>query len=149
MTIRELKKTDFQQWSALRTLLWPDCPITETEEAFHSYFTKTRNKKQKILVAGNDAGNLVAFLEGAIRSDYVEGADTSPVGYVEGIFVVTEYRKRGSGQSLVDQFSSWVKSKNITEMGSDCDLDNMDSLHFHIAIGFKEVSRYIHFIKKL
>lgn len=147
--IRELTKQDFQQWSALRLLLWPDCPIDETEEAFHFYFSKARNKRQKILVTENEAGNLIAFLEGAIRSDYVEGADTSPVGYVEGIFVVMEYRNWGIGQSLVDQFSFWLKSKNITEMGSDCDLDNTASLRFHMAIGFKKASRNIHFIKKL
>lgn len=147
--IRELTKQDFQQWSGLRLLLWPDCPIDETEEAFHFYFSKAKNNRQKILVAENKAGNLVAFLEGTIRSDYVEGADTSPVAYVEGIFVAPEYRNRGIGQSLVEQFSAWVKSQNITEMGSDCDLGNTESLRFHIAIGFKEASRNIHFIKKL
>ena len=37
----------------------------------------------------------VGFAECQLRYDYVEGTDSSPVGYLEGIFVKEEFRHRG------------------------------------------------------
>ena len=38
---------------------------------------------------------LSGFAQCGLRFDYVEGTDSSPVGYLEGIFVLEEYKKRG------------------------------------------------------
>ena len=40
-------------------------------------------------------GSPVAFAQCQLRYDYVEGTDSSPVGYLERIFVAEEYRKNG------------------------------------------------------
>ena len=37
----------------------------------------------------------IAFAQCGMRHDYVEGTDSSPVGYLEGIFVSNGYRKQG------------------------------------------------------
>ena len=37
----------------------------------------------------------IAFAQCQLRHDYVEGTDSSPVGYLEGIFVSEGYRKQG------------------------------------------------------
>ncbi len=36
-----------------------------------------------------------------MRTDYVEGTESSPVGYLEGIFVKEEYRKNGYAKELL------------------------------------------------
>lgn len=41
------------------------------------------------------------------------------------------------------------KGKGCTEFASDCELDNLDSLHFHQAMGFAEANRIICFTKPL
>ena len=38
-------------------------------------------------------GCAVGFAQCGLRRDYVEGTDSSPVGYLEGIFIKEEYRK--------------------------------------------------------
>lgn len=43
----------------------------------------------------------------------------------------------------------WAKEHCCTEFASDCEVDNLASEQFHKAIGFKEVSRNIHFVKPL
>ncbi len=41
------------------------------------------------------------------------------------------------------------KEKKCTEFASDCELDNEDSLKFHLAMGFEEANRIICFRKEI
>lgn len=91
----------------------------------------------------------IAFAQCQLRHDYVEGTDSSPVGYLEGIFVAEGYRKKGYATELLTECEKWAKEKGCNEFASDCELDNDDSLKFHIAMGFEETNRIICFKKKM
>ena len=91
----------------------------------------------------------IGFCEIFLRRDYVEGTDSSPVGYVEGIFVLPAYRGRHIAKELITLGENWAKEKGCAEFASDCELTNVQSLQFHLKIGFKEANRNIHFVKKL
>lgn len=91
----------------------------------------------------------VGFAQCGLRCDYVEGTETSPVGYLEGIFVQAEHRHKGYASALLSACEAWAKSQGCTEFASDCELDNTDSLQFHLATGFQEANRIICFTKKL
>ena len=41
------------------------------------------------------------------------------------------------------------KAKGCAEFAGDCELDNAESLRFHLAVGFEETNRIICFKKKL
>ena len=84
-----------------------------------------------------------------LRFDYVEGTDSSPVGYLEGIFVLEEYKKRGYAKELLGECQNWAKDQGCLEFASDCELDNEDSLKFHLKMGFAEANRIICFTKSL
>ena len=91
----------------------------------------------------------IAFAQCQLRHDYVEGTESSPVGYLEGIFVSEGYRKSGYAAQLLSECEKWAKEKGCTEFASDCELDNADSLRFHLAVGFEEANRIICFRKDL
>ena len=91
----------------------------------------------------------VGFAQCQIRTDYVEGTQTSPVGYLEGIFVVETYRHYGYAKELLKECEKWAKEKSCTEFASDYELDNVDSLRFHMAMGFEEANRIICFKKNI
>ena len=91
----------------------------------------------------------VAFAQCQLRYDYVEGTDSSPVGYLEGIFVLEAYRKSGYAAELLKACEDWAREKGCTEFASDCELDNAESLSFHLALGFEEANRIICFKKDL
>lgn len=91
----------------------------------------------------------VGFAQCQLRYDYVEGTETSPVGYLEGIFLEEEYRGKGYAKELLSECQKWAKEKGCLEFASDCELDNATSLKFHIAMGFEEANRIICFTKKL
>ena len=57
--------------------------------------------------------------------------------------------KKGIAKALVLKGEEWAKSKNCEEFASDCEVENIESYLFHQQIGFREVSRNIHFVKKI
>ncbi len=91
----------------------------------------------------------IGFSQCQLRHDYVEGTDSSPVGYLEGIFVEEAYRNKGYAKDLLRQCESWAKEMGCTEFASDCELENTGSLAFHLKMGFLEANRVICFTKKL
>lgn len=94
-------------------------------------------------------GQPVGFAQCQLRHDYVEGTDSSPVGYLEGIFVEDEYRHKGIARELLAACEGWAKEMGCTEFASDCELDNETSLVFHLKMGFVEANRVICFAKGL
>ncbi|WP_296142815.1 aminoglycoside 6'-N-acetyltransferase [uncultured Anaerococcus sp.] len=91
----------------------------------------------------------VAFANASLRYDYVEGTESTPVGYLEGIFVEKGYRKQNIAKELVKTCESWAKDMGCKEFASDCELSNLDSYDFHLAIGFSEANRIICFKKDI
>lgn len=91
----------------------------------------------------------VGFAQCQLRRDYVEGTDSSPVGYLEGIFVEENFRGCGYAAQLLKACEAWAKQHGCTEFASDCELTNTQSLAFHLKVGFHEANRIICFTKKL
>ena len=96
-----------------------------------------------------DGETAIGFAQCQLRHDYVEGTDSSPVGYLEGIFVEEGYRNKGCAKKLLKQCEAWAKDMGCTEFASDCELTNTGSLAFHLKMGFEEVNRVICFTKRL
>ncbi len=91
----------------------------------------------------------IGFINLSIRTDYVEGSNSSPVGFVEGIYVKPEYRNKGIAKKLIIKGEEWAKSKGCTQIGSDIEMDNDISYKFHQKVGFNEANRIICFIKDI
>lgn len=96
-----------------------------------------------------EGGEAVGFAQCQLRHDYVEGTETSPVGYLEGIFVKADHRQKSYGKQLLSACESWAKEQGCTEFASDCELENTTSFLFHMAAGFQEANRIICFKKAL
>ncbi len=96
------------------------------------------------------AGDMpIGFAQCGLRTDYVEGTESSPVGYLEGVFVEESWRRHGYARELLAACEQWAKDMGCSEFASDCELDNTDSLLFHMAMGFEEANRIICFRKTL
>ncbi len=145
--IKQATVDDLDAWAALRIKLWPDC----SSEASRSEALEILESKREacfLFVADEDQNAVVGFVEISTR-DYVDGCSSSPVGYVEGVFVEERYRKRGIGKLLIERGYEWMLGKGCSEVGSDASLDNNESIAFHERIGFEEVERQVVFMKKL
>lgn len=125
--------------------LWPE---NEYEDLKNEYYTLLKSENHKVFLYIVD-DLPIAFIQLSIRSDYVEGSESNPVGYVEGIFVNPNLRRQGISKELMIKGEEWVKEKGCKQIGSDIEYDNDTSYHFHINIGFKEANRIICFIKDI
>lgn len=91
----------------------------------------------------------VGFSNISLRYDYVEGTETSPVGYIEGIYVCEEYRRKGYARKLVKKGEDWARQVGAREFASDCIFENTTSIAFHKALGFEVANKIVCFRKGL
>ena len=129
----------------MAVLLWEDCTI---EELMKEYAEIIHNDECAVFLLTKE-NTVIGFAQVQLRHDYVEGTNSSPVGYLEAIFVKKEYRKCGYAKELLKHCEEWATEKGCTEFASDCELTNNISLAFHLNMGFIEANRIICFIKNL
>jgi aminoglycoside 6'-N-acetyltransferase I len=141
MDIRRALLSDRDEWLRMRAALWPHCPPHEHRAEMDEYAAEAR---VAAFVAVRPEGGLGGFLEAGLRP-YADGCDTKPVGYIEGWYVDADVRQQGVGAQLVHAAEDWAREQGCKEMASDCLLDNQISLSAHLALGYTETERLIHF----
>jgi aminoglycoside 6'-N-acetyltransferase I len=145
LDIKKATKEDALILAGLAIQMWHSHSISELQAKFEDLIYNV-NAVCFIKYVNNKA---IGFVQCQLRNDYVEGTSTSPVGYLEGIFIQEEYRHSGYAKELLLECEKWVKEKHCTEFASDCELDNDISLEFHLSMGFKEANRIICFRKDI
>ena len=145
MTIRRAEALDLDALCALALKLWPD---HEPEELWNDLADLMSGPEAAFFLL-EESGRPEGFAQCQLRHDYVEGTETSPVGYLEGIYISDAMRGKGGAKALLKACERWAASWGCTEFASDCELDNTASLAFHLKMGFEEASRNIHFAKKI
>ena len=146
MIILKINREDFDAWLEMGLLLWPKHSKAKLKKEFDVIL---KSKIEETFLCKDEEGNYIGFINLSLRYEHVPGAKSSPVGYVEGIFVREQYRKMGIAKKLIDAGEEWAKSKGCKEMGSDTELHNKTSQAFHKKLGFKEDDILVHFIKKI
>ena len=89
-----------------------------------------------------DGPKLAGFAEVSERA-YGDGCDTSPVAWLEGIYIDPAYRRGGIGRLLVEAIVQWARARGLSELGSDVEIDNTVSLMTHASWGFAETERVV------
>lgn len=145
--IRVANGTDFPAWSAMRRALWPDEASVDADADMHEALA--RGAGAIVLLACDARDAPIGFVEVALRRVYVNGTESSPVGFLEGWYVAPQWRGRGVGRALVDAAAGWVRTQGCSEFASDALLDNAASHAAHRACGFEETERVVYFRKSL
>ena len=143
--IQKATINDLLTLAELACRLWPEHAVEE----MRSEFAEMIQKPDAAFFVAYAEDTAIGFAQCQLRYDYVEGTDSSPVGYLEGIYVAEGYRKQGMARELLVACENWAKEKGCTEFASDCELDNVQSLQFPLNVGFEEANRIICFAKKL
>lgn len=151
--IRPAERSDLAQLAPLLAALWPESPVEEHANELGMLLggkaSSVLTMPLTILVAEASDKRLVGFLEVDLRS-HADGCNPAqPVGYVEGWYVVEDYRERGVGRKLLARAEDWARSHNCIEMASDALIDNHLSQRVHEALGYEVVDRCVHYRKRL
>jgi aminoglycoside 6'-N-acetyltransferase I len=144
--IRSATSADLESWAELRGQLWPQCPPATQRAEILQWLSHPH--RTAAFVAETDAGELIGFIEVALR-EYVNGCETSPVAFVEGVYITPPFRRRSIARKLFAAAEDWARALGGTELGSDALLDNVVSHRVHHRLGFAETERVVCFRKKL
>lgn len=115
-------------WLNLRKALWPESSetkhlkeISEIIESQHhaAFMFKVRE------------GEYVSLIELSLRFDYVNGCETSPVAFLEGIYTTSSHRQQGIANMLISHACLWAKEHNCQEIASDTHISNLISQKLH------------------
>lgn len=145
MVVKKAKPEDCREAAKLSVQIWGK----HTEKELEQEFEELLAAGEAAIYLGIEDDKAVGFAQCQLRHDYVEGTRTSPVGYLEGIFLLRAYRGRGRAQQLLSACEEWAAEQGCREFASDCELSNEASLKFHLKNGFQEANRIICFTKPL
>jgi aminoglycoside 6'-N-acetyltransferase I len=145
--VRRATEKDLDAWASLRHQLWPHLSL----EGHRAEITDALAQPEKLVafLCVSATGNAIGLAEASVRSDYVNGCETSPVAFLEGIVVDPSFRRQGVAASLVAAVTDWAKDEGLSELASDAEIHNTVSHAMHAALGFEETQRVVYFRKSL
>lgn len=123
--------------------LWPTHTCAELEEELRAHL-----QMGGVVFLAREAAE-IGFAQCGLRSDYVEGTRSSPVGYLEGVYVEPAFRRQGVAAKLVRACEEWAREQGCSEFASDAEWKNTESIRFHLGAGFREANRIVCFVKGL
>jgi aminoglycoside 6'-N-acetyltransferase I len=147
ISIAIAKAEDAADWAAMRQALWP-----KGNPGIHSadiaQLLATPDDTINFIARAGD-GRPAGFAEAGLRHDYVNGTQSSPVEFLEGIYVDPAFRRTGVARQLVDAIENWALQQGCSELASDTGIANIASQNMHNALGFTETQRVVYFRKAL
>ena len=143
--IRPAETADLDTIAALRHALWPEEPLDELRAEAEANLARSDGGFATWVAV--EGGEVVGFAEVSLRRDYVNGCVSSPVAFLEGIYVLPQHRRGGAGRALVAMAEQWGRERGCRELASDALLGNDLSRRFHGGAGFEETERVVYFRK--
>lgn len=130
-------------WLMLRHALWPEATVAEHEQEMADQVADPGRYGQFIALA--DDGRPLGLAEVSVRSDYVNGTESSPVAFLEGLYVVPAARRRGVARALLQAVKEWARVHDCRELASDTRVGNRLGQSVHRGLGFTETERVVYF----
>lgn len=143
--VRAAEAGDRAAWAGLRARLWPDQLLADLADELDDWFEDPR----LAAFVAEDGEGVCGFAEASLRSDYVNGTESSPVAFLEGWYVAPQRRGQGVGRALIAAVEAWGRGRGCRELASDALLANVDSQRAHEACGFEETERVVYFRRVL
>jgi len=114
---RPVVKEDSATWLRLRCELWPD-GIDDHASEVEAFFAGMLVEPEAVLVCEESRGKIVAFAELSVRKSLPNLAGV-PVGYVEGLYVIPEFRGQGAARLLLRSSQDWARERSCMAFASD------------------------------
>ncbi len=99
------------------------------------------------VLAARDDKTIVGFLAGSIE-DAIDFKTYRQYGFIQNMFILEDYRRKGIGRMLINRFIDLCKRSNVEFILTDSDA-NQSIINFYTGLGFKISGvNYIMKIKK-
>jgi aminoglycoside 6'-N-acetyltransferase I len=146
-TVRPVFPQAIGAWCSLRRMLWQH--VSDEDHLLDTQRLLSDQHRFATFIAISPDNTPLGFAEAAVRYDYVNGCKTSPVLFLEGVYVIPDARRAGIARALCAAIGQWGAAHACTEFASDTQVDNVHAQALHRALGFEESERVVFFRKPL
>lgn len=143
MVVETLTTVDSLEWLAFRMLLWPE--TSKEEHRLEMEGLVAMPERGVAFLVRSEGREAMGLAEVSVRYEYVNGTESSPVGFLEGLYVVPSYRRQGVAVRLLHEVKRWVVERGCRELASDTGLENGVSQAVHERLGFEETERVVYY----
>jgi len=141
MRLKPIKKQDFPEWRAMRKALYLG---TEAEFLDQEMEAIIKHGMCSCFCIKNDNAETIGLVELSERN-IADGCLSSPVAYLEGLYLKPEYRSKGLGREVILQVMSLCRESGFSELATDTNFDNFRARAFYKALGFEELEHCVGF----
>jgi aminoglycoside 6'-N-acetyltransferase I len=142
-TVRRLTDRDRAGWAAMRTALYTQAdPQADAGALAAEIDAMLARDDWAAFGAATAEGRLVGLIE-LFERNVAESCETSPVTYVEGLWVDPQWRRRGLARRLLAAAMDWGRARGRSEIASDVQIANLVSQAVHRRLGFAETERLV------
>ncbi len=145
ISVQAVRSEQFDSWLRLRTAIYTGVDHTFHEQEMRQFMA---DDSKECFLAEIEGGAVCGMIEVSLRN-VVDGCLSSPVGYVEGIYVDPRQRGLGLSRQLLHRAEQWSREQGCTEIATDAELDNESAQRFHEHLGFTETYRIVEYRKRL
>ena len=140
MHVERCTRDTLGDWVRMRRALWPEASLAVHRSEAEALLDSDRTVA---CLARSPGAEWIGFAEAVLRQDHVNGCETSPVAFLEGLYVRSDWRRRGVARLLVRSIIDWAAAQGCRELASDALIDNLVSQRMHMALGFEETERVV------
>ena len=92
----------------------------------------------------NENAETIGLVELSERN-IVDGCLSSPVAYLEGLYLKPEHQGKGLGGKVMKLIITLCRKKGFSELATDTNFDNFRARAFYKALGFEELENVVGF----
>ena len=100
------------------------------------YFNEALTKSSYCAFVVEDKGVIVGYVIGTIAKGE-EYRKLPKMAELDNIFVLEEYRSKGVGKMLYDEFVKWAKTQGVKRIKVEASPDNAKGIAYYEKMGFK------------
>jgi aminoglycoside 6'-N-acetyltransferase I len=145
ISIYTVRHEQFAEWLRLRTAVYTGIDLEFHDQEMRRFLA---DDSKRCFVADFGCGAVCGMIEVSLRN-VVDGCLTSPVGYIEGVYIDPAQRGAGLSRRLLQYAEEWCRSMGCTEIATDAEFENEEAQRFHEHMGFEETYRIVEYRKKL
>ena len=134
-----ISRKDFSLWSKFRNEIYPkisrDLDLKEMENIFGS-------ELWKCWFIEREDGKRIGLVELSLRN-IVDGCVSSPVPYLEGLYLTETERGKSRGTEVIEMIKLWCQEHGYSELATDAELTNTRAQKFYEKLGFEQVDQVV------
>ncbi|MFA6493371.1 MAG: GNAT family N-acetyltransferase [Patescibacteria group bacterium] len=108
-----------------------------------NYFIKKINNEKSVVLIAEEDNKIIGILVGEIPPKDFSRKPRIILAEMKQLFLDKNYRSKGIGSALVDEFFKWAKKQKATRAQVCASVTNIDGVRFYKKHGFEDFNLFL------